>query len=449
MDRDVTADPHLPPRRTRSADAAVPLDPTEAATLIADLATALARARADDLDAEVDRALHLVGVGLGLESLTVALAEGQVLRSAGDWRATGWMDPPIEIDLRRASWLRTRLEAGEEVTVPLLPRLPADADHERELFAERGVAAFAVVPVVWGQELGCLIAEAGVAARTWSAMDLRVLDALASAVAAAYERRAYHRTLVEEAKAARDEVQRANRFLALFAHELRSPLTAIVGYADMLATGMAGPLGQCQTEYLGDILDSARALGGLLDSGLDLARIDEGQMTLRFAELDLVGLIDSALARLAPRARDARLALEAALPVESFPVRGDSQRLMQVLVNLVGNAIKFTPASGRVLVRLQPGEVDYQVEVVDTGIGILARDLERIFEKFARLGDSDGDRRKTGESVGLGLPLVKRLVEMHGGRVEVESTPGQGSTFRITLPRNPPPPPAGRSAYLK
>lgn len=451
MDRnpDSHADPHLPPRRMRRAESPAPLDPVEASTILADIATSLSRAQPDDLDAEIDRALQLVGVALGLESLAVALVEDHVLRSVGDWRATGWMDPPIEIDLRRADWLRVRLEAGDEIAVALLPRLPKEAGFVRQLFASRGVAAFAIVPLDWGGPTGCLVAEAGVAGRSWSALEMQALESVAAAIGAAYERRTQLSALLEQATAAAAEVERSNRFLALFAHELRSPLTAIVGYAEMLASGMGGELTDTQTEYMGDILDSARNLGALISSGLDLARIDEGQMTLRMTELDLVGLIQSALAQLAPRARESGLTLESELPGNSLVVRGDPQRLLQVLVNLLGNAVKFTPAGGRVVVRLRPGALDYQLEVADTGIGILGRDLDRIFEKFARLGDVSGEGRKTGESVGLGLPLVKRLVEMHGGSVTVDSAPARGSTFCLTLPRMPPPPPPGRSAYIK
>ena len=248
--------------------------------------------------------------------------------------------------------------------------------------------------------------------------------------------------LVNALQARSAEVEVASRhkseFLASMSHELRTPLNAVIGFSEVLLERMFGDLNDRQEEYLRDIWSSGKHLLELLNEILDLSKVEAGQMTLEPTEFSLQEALGHGLALVRERAarHGIRLGLEVAPDVG--PVRADELRIKQVIVNLLSNAVKFTPDGGRVDVRASTGGSEVLVTVADTGTGVAAEDRERIFESFQQ----GGRRASTTEGTGLGLTLSKRIVELHGGRIWVDSELGEGSTFGFAIPAGTPAPAA-------
>jgi signal transduction histidine kinase/CheY-like chemotaxis protein len=249
--------------------------------------------------------------------------------------------------------------------------------------------------------------------------------------------------LVNALKVRTAEVEVASRhkseFLASMSHELRTPLNAVIGFSEVLLERMFGDLNDRQEEYLRDIWSSGKHLLELLNEILDLSKVEAGQMTLEPTEFSLQEALGHGLALVRERAarHGIRLGLEVAPEVGL--VRADELRIKQVIVNLLSNAVKFTPDGGRVGVRARTEGSEVLVTVADTGTGVAAGDRERIFESFQQ----GGRRASTTEGTGLGLTLSKRIVELHGGRIWVESELGVGSTFGFAIPAGVPAPAAG------
>ncbi len=221
-----------------------------------------------------------------------------------------------------------------------------------------------------------------------------------------------------------------SQFLASMSHELRTPLNAILGYTELILDGIYGEVPEKIQEVLRRLERSGRHLLSLINAVLDLSKIEAGQFTLALGEFSMQDVIQTVCTAVEPLAAEKRLALTSAVPPDLPSAKGDERQLTQVLLNLVGNAIKFTEAGG---VRVDVASADgrFLVSVSDTGPGIAEAEQQKIFEEF-RQADGSGSRRKGG--TGLGLAIAKRMIEMHGGSIWVESKMGEGSTFRFTLP---------------
>lgn len=224
-------------------------------------------------------------------------------------------------------------------------------------------------------------------------------------------------------------------FMDELVHELRTPLSAVVGFAELLRDGIVGATEQERHRYLDDILRSTGHVVAILDDALDLIQVEAGQLDFKPEPIDVDNLLEEATRSLQSVAARKRITMH----VEADPTQGevvaDPERLKQVVVSYLSNALKFTGAGGRVSVRAgDDGSDGLRIEVEDTGPGIEPGDQQRIFEEFEQLEDTDAEDEEHG--AGLGLALVKRLVEAQGGRVGVESTPGKGSTFFAVLPRS-------------
>ena len=221
-----------------------------------------------------------------------------------------------------------------------------------------------------------------------------------------------------------------SEFLANMSHELRTPLNAIIGFSQVLRERMVGDVNEKQQEYLEDILASGNHLLALIDDILDLSKVEAGQIELEVAAFSL----DEALERGVVMVRERALLDGVQITLSADPgadvVEGDERQIRQVIFNLLSNAVKFTPAGGAVAVRATQVNGEVVVSVADTGPGIAPEDRERIFEEFQQT-DSGIEQ---GEGTGLGLALSKRLVELHGGRIWVDSETDKGSTFVFTLP---------------
>jgi two-component system, NtrC family, sensor kinase len=219
-------------------------------------------------------------------------------------------------------------------------------------------------------------------------------------------------------------------FLANMSHELRTPLNAIVGFSQVLKEKLFGEVNDKQEEYLEDILSSANHLLSLINDVLDLSKVEAGQVELERASFSLREAVERGVVMVRERATENGIALSVEADPSVELVSGDERRIRQVIFNLLSNAVKFTPEGGRVEVTTERVNGEVRVSVKDTGPGIAKTDRERIFEEFQQ--SESGERH--GEGTGLGLALTRRLVELHGGRIWVESEPGSGSTFTFTLP---------------
>ena len=224
-----------------------------------------------------------------------------------------------------------------------------------------------------------------------------------------------------------------SEFLASMSHELRTPLNAVIGFSDVLLERMFGELNERQEEYVRDIRDSGRHLLELINEILDLSKVEAGRMELEVGALSLPDLLEHGLAMVRERAARHRIAIALEVAPEVGVVWADELKLKQVVLNLLTNAVKFTPDGGSVDVAAEIAGDEAQVTVRDTGVGIAEAEQERIFEAFQR-----GGREARAEGTGLGLTLSKRIVELHGGRIWLESAPGAGSTFRFAIPVRPP-----------
>jgi signal transduction histidine kinase len=301
-----------------------------------------------------------------------------------------------------------------------------------------GASSVASVPLGLGTPPSGVLVACAAENRRLGEGDLRILALLAGQAAPAIEAARLHAELV----AAHSDLTRTNEelalashhksdFLASVSHEVRTPLNSILGFSELLLdSDVADPARR--TAFLRNIHRSGLVLLALINDILDLAKVEAGGMQLRGAEIDLAGTIAAAVATMAPLADQDGIVLIVDSP-PSLLLWADDDKVQQMLFNLLANAITFTPRDGRVTVRAWQEEERVLICVADTGVGIAKEDQERIFEEFQQLEVGRQPRRP---GTGLGLTLTRRLVELHGGRIRVESEPGAGSRFVVELPRS-------------
>ncbi len=224
-------------------------------------------------------------------------------------------------------------------------------------------------------------------------------------------------------------------FVNAVSHDLRTPLTSILGYAEFLEDGIGGPITESQRQFVAQITKGTKRLEGMVNDLLDFARLDAGTFRLHCEETDLAMRVQELVESLRPQAEEKHLTLSVQVPEGPLTRVLDPQRIERVLANLIGNALKFTAEGGRIAVRVTEDDAGVLCEVEDTGIGIAPEDLPKLFQRFTQL--EAGARMKAG--TGLGLSISKAQIEAHGGTIGVRSEPGKGSTFWFRLPRGVPP----------
>jgi signal transduction histidine kinase len=254
------------------------------------------------------------------------------------------------------------------------------------------------------------------------------------------------RAYVVELERTRDALQRTSRelgaadaannnkaqFLAAMSHELRTPLNAVIGFSDLLKLETFGPLGDNRyKEYARDIHASGTHLLSLINDVLDIARLDDGQLNLTEESIDIVALVSEVVRMMTPQAETAGVTLRNEVRGVLPMLLADARRIRQVLLNLISNAVKFTPPGGSVTVSARLDDAGLALSVADTGIGIAEADIPRAFERF---GQVDSTLARKYQGAGLGLPLARDLVELHGGKLTLRSQPMVGTTVTITLP---------------
>jgi two-component system, NtrC family, sensor kinase len=276
--------------------------------------------------------------------------------------------------------------------------------------------------------------ELGALAEEFNLMAARLQESYSSLEHKVEERTRELATALRELDEKSRELEAASRhkseFLANMSHELRTPLNAIIGFSQVLRERLFGEVNEKQAEYLDDILSSANHLLSLINDILDLSKVEAGQVELDVAPFSLEEALESGVVMVRERATNEHVRLVVSPAPDLDVVAGDERRVRQVIFNLLSNAVKFTPAGGEVDVCALRVDGEARISVSDTGPGIAPEDQQRIFEEFQQT-DTGIEQR---EGTGLGLALSKRLVELHGGRIWVESEVGKGSTFVFTLP---------------
>ena len=260
---------------------------------------------------------------------------------------------------------------------------------------------------------------------------VRLLTTFATQSALAIQNARLFREIADKSRQLEAASRHKSEFLANMSHELRTPLNAILGFSEVLAERMFGEVNEKQAEYLQDILSSGRHLLSLINDILDLAKVEAGRLELELGRFHLPTALDNALTLVRERATRHGITLTPTVDAEVGDIVADERKVKQVLLNLLSNAVKFTPESGRVGLTATLADGAVTIAVSDTGVGIAPEDQAAIFEEFRQVGRDDTRKQ---EGTGLGLTLAKKFVELHGGRIWVESHVGQGSTFSFTLP---------------
>ncbi|WP_440951975.1 PAS domain S-box protein [Methanococcoides sp. FTZ1] len=244
------------------------------------------------------------------------------------------------------------------------------------------------------------------------------------------ERKINEKLFIEKTKV--EATSRAkSEFISTMSHEMRTPLTIIIGYADLLYLQNFGELNQKQKNYVGTILESAKHLLALINDTLDLSKIEASKMELNIEEVSINDVIDDVRTTLMPLTSSKNIDILANVNTDIATIKVDKMKFKQILYNFVSNALKFTPEKGTITIETRPVSNMIQIDVIDTGIGISEENMKELFQPFQQVNNHETREQR---GTGLGLTLVKKFVEMHGGEVWVQSEVGKGSTFGFTMP---------------
>jgi signal transduction histidine kinase len=379
-----------------------------------------------------------------LESSVVSLRQVLHCRSANIWLA----DPASQtLKIHVAAGLQdkwknaAKLQWGEgivgQVAASGKPLYVPDTHRVDFIFFDATVRSLLCVPLmVHERVIGALAVDQDVP-DAFTLQDERILTIAASQAAVAIENARLYQDLKERAlhlEKAYIELQEIDRLkdelVQNVSHELRTPLTFVKGYVEMLLDGDMGQINERQRESLSIVAEKTNAITRLVSDIIFLQQIEHESLEL--AELDMAQVVRRAMQSNQASATAAHLTLTSPITPDLAPAYADRDRVNQVLDNLIGNAIKFSPQGGEITVQLEDAGEMLQVSVSDSGIGIPEEQVERIFERFYQV---DGSATRKFGGAGLGLAIVKRIVEAHGGRIWVKSQLGRGSTFFFTLPK--------------
>ncbi|HYD49292.1 MAG TPA: response regulator, partial [Terriglobales bacterium] len=428
--------------------------------LLCSISTRLISLAPAAIDDEIRAALGAIGKFCGVQRGYVFAVDGAAgtATNTHEWSAEGV--PPhrellTDVPTSGFRWWMERLQRGETIHVADLAALPADALavlRSMDLPALPRLRSIVMVPILWQGTLSGMLGFDGLdQAKSWSEDDIALLRMFGEIIAHGLHRKVAQEALeaerallarrIEERTAdlstANAELARAARmkdeFLASMSHELRTPLHAILGLAESLDEQIAGDLNAKQLQAVQNIRDSGQHLLSLINDILDLSRIGADKLELELADIEIDSVCESVVRMIREPASRKSLRVSFSSDSRVKTVRADARRLKQMPINLLGNAVKFTADGGAIGLEVS-GDAAHQrltFTIWDTGIGIAAADRERVFDSFVQL-DSALSRQYPG--TGLGLALVKRMAELHGGSVSVDSEPGQGSRFRIQLP---------------
>jgi GAF domain-containing protein len=302
--------------------------------------------------------------------------------------------------------------------------------HLREVLIRCGYRSLLAVPLLRQDHLLGALAVSRNRPSDFSPEVIALLRTFATQSALAIQNARLYREIEVKSHELEAASRHKSEFLANMSHELRTPLNAIIGFSEVLSERMFGEINEKQAEYIGDILQSGQHLLSLINDILDLSKIEAGRMELELSDFDLPSTIENTLTLVRERAVRRGIALERTVDERLGTIRADERKVKQVLLNLLSNALKFTPEGGKIAVQAALNDGVAEISVTDTGVGIAPEDQAAVFEEFRQVGTA----AKKIEGTGLGLAISRKFIELHGGRIWVKSIVGSGSTFAFTLP---------------
>jgi two-component system, NtrC family, sensor kinase len=319
---------------------------------------------------------------------------------------------------------------GEPVQIKDIANDRAYQSGVRKQLIEIGCRSLLVIPLLRENMLIGGLAVYRKSAGEFAPQVIELLKTFATQSALAIQNARLFREIEDKSRQLEVASQHKSEFLANMSHELRTPLNAIIGFSEVLAERMFGEINDKQAEYLADILESGRHLLSLINDILDLSKIEAGRMELQATEFSLPDAIENTLTLVRERAHRHGIALGHRVDERLGTICADERKVKQVLLNLLSNALKFTPEGGRIDVVATVTDNAIEISVSDTGVGIAAEDQAMVFEEFRQVGAAS----KKIEGTGLGLAISRKFIELHGGKIWVKSQVGAGSTFAFTLP---------------
>jgi signal transduction histidine kinase len=322
---------------------------------------------------------------------------------------------------------------AERRTIEITDAVAAGSNEIAEKLARAGgYRSFVIVPLVRQEQgIGAIALTHPEVGFKLNDKQLELLKTFAAQAVIAIENVRLFREIQDKSAQLEVANKHKSEFLANMSHELRTPLNAIIGFSEALSERMFGEVNEKQLEYLKDIYESGRHLLSLINDILDLSKIEAGRMELELSTFDLPSALSNAMTLIRERAQRHGIQLGLEVDKQLAEFSGDERKFKQIMLNLLSNAVKFTPDGGKVDVEARKLNGSLEVAVRDTGIGIAPEDQAAVFEEFKQVGR---DRMRRAEGTGLGLALTKRFVELHGGAIRLESAPGKGSTFTVSLP---------------
>ncbi len=337
-------------------------------------------------------------------------------------------DLPVEM----FPWWMGKLHNGEAIHIKDVSSLTEEASAEKEILEMQGIRSLIVLPLYTNSELtGYLGLDNVLNTGEWEEEDINILSLASQITGAGLERRNAEDMLMNAKIAAEDANLAKTEFIANMNHELRTPLNSIIGFSDVLSSENFGTLNDTQKKYLSNVVVNGQHLLRIINDLLDLSKIEAGKMELFPEKFVILDAINGIKATMMPLAKKKDIDLKCNINIGNPLIVADALKFKQILYNLVSNAIKFTDQGGSVTIGVNTSNELISVFVEDTGLGIAQNDQGKLFNPFSQV-DSSNSREYDG--TGLGLALVKNYVEMHGGKVWVESEVGKGSKFTFTIP---------------
>ncbi|TMH08002.1 MAG: GAF domain-containing protein, partial [Betaproteobacteria bacterium] len=320
---------------------------------------------------------------------------------------------------------------GEPVQIRDIEDEASYQSRLKRMLVRLGYRSLLAVPLLREDHLlgGLVVNRKSAGEFTPQVIDL--LKTFATQSALAIQNARLFREIEEKSRQLETASRHKSDFLANMSHELRTPLNAIIGFSEVLLERLFGELNDKQADYLNDIHSSGRHLLSLINDILDLSKVEAGRMELEPSSFELSEALSNAMTLVRERAQQHGIVMAQQLDAELGEIVADERKIKQILVNLLSNAVKFTPDGGRIDVRVSREGGNAVIAVHDTGIGIAPEDQAAVFEEFRQVGRDYTNKQ---EGTGLGLALTKKFVELHGGRIWLESEPGKGSTFTFTIP---------------